>query len=323
MARSWRKAKNHSNRFTIWSIITVMNLRSIDLNLLVILEALLDEAHVGRAADRVGLSQPAASAALQRCRHLFDDPLLVRGRGAMHLTPKAQSLRDPLKSALAAIGQLVDPPNTPIAQICATLRITMADYPAALLTTVLQARLAETAPGIDLVIQPWQGGRLARAALIDGTTDMALSVFPGDDPDICRTEILHEHYVIALRTGHPAINGFDIARWLEWPHIVVSGKGEARSPLDLQFAERGLSRRVGMVVPAFGMVPELLRQSDRIAMLPSRVAEAAPGLVMLPPPIPVAGFTLHLAWHRRRAGDRALRHVAALLAAQSIDAAAC
>jgi len=75
-----------------------MNLRSIDLNLLVVLDALLDEAHVGRAANRVGLSQPAASAALQRCRELFGDELLERGRGTMRRTVRAESLRGPLKS---------------------------------------------------------------------------------------------------------------------------------------------------------------------------------------------------------------------------------
>ena len=291
-----------------------MNLRSIDLNLLVILDALLDEAHVGRAADRVGLSQPAASAALQRCRHLFGDALLERGRGTMRLTAKAESLRAPLKSVLAGIMHLVDPPEVPLAHIRATIRITMADYPAALLAVGLQAGLARTAPGIDLVIQPWRGGQEARLALIDGTSDLALSVFPGEDPDINRAEILREDYVIALRQDHPAIAGFDLDRWLDWPHVVVSGRAETRSPLDGQLAEQGRSRRVGMVVPGFAMVPDLLRQSDLIAMLPSRVAVSA-GLVTLPPPIPVPGFALHLAWHRRRDGDRALRHVADLLAA--------
>ena len=73
-----------------------MNLRSIDLNLLVILDALLDEAHVSRAAAKLNLSQPATSSALDRCRHLFADPLLERGKGGMRLTPKAEALRDPL-----------------------------------------------------------------------------------------------------------------------------------------------------------------------------------------------------------------------------------
>lgn len=292
-----------------------MNLRSLDLNLLVILDALLDEAHVSRAADRLGLSQPAASAALQRCRHLFRDELLERGRGTMRRTAKAESLRAPLKSLLAGVTDLLDPPELPLARIRQCLRIVMADYPALFVIGPLQRALADTAPGIDLVIQPWHGAAAAKAALVEGSTDLAISVFADDDADIQRDEVLTEHYVIALRPGHPAIPGFDLERWLTWPHILVSGPGEARSPLDADLARLGRTRRVGLVVPSFGMVPDLLRGSDMIAMLPSRVMAAAGDLVALPTPIPVTGFSLHLAWHQRRAKDRALRHVAAMLAA--------
>jgi DNA-binding transcriptional LysR family regulator len=292
-----------------------MNLRSLDLNLLVILDALLDEAHVSRAADRLGLSQPAASAALQRCRHLFRDELLARGRGTMRLTARAQALRAPLKSLLAGVTDLVDPPELPLAALRQTLRICMADYPALFVTGPLQRALAEAAPGIDLVIQPWHGAGAAKAALIEGSTDIAISVFPGEDDNIHREELLAEHYVIALRPGHPAIPGFDLDGWLAYPHILVSGRGETRSPLDAELARIGRSRRVGLVVPSFGMVPDLLRGSDMIAMLPSRVMAAAGDLVTLPTPIPATGFPLHLAWHQRRAKDRALRYVAGVLAA--------
>lgn len=291
-----------------------MNLRSLDLNLLVILDALLDEAHVSRAANRLGLSQPAASAALQRCRHLFRDKLLERGRGTMRLTTRAESLRAPLKSLLAGVIDLVDPPELPLRDIRRTLHVAMADYPALFVTGPLQRALQETAPAVDLVIRPWHGAEAARAALVDGTADLAISVFPDRKDDIHSEDLLTEHYVIALRPGHPAISGFDLRRWLAFPHIVVSGRGEDRSPLDAELASIGYSRRVGLVVPSFGMVPELLRDTDMIAMLPSRVARVAADLIVLPTPIPVAGFSLHLAWHRRQAKDVALRHVAKLLA---------
>lgn len=122
----------------------------------------------------------------------------------MRLTAKAETLRAPLKSVLADIVHLVDPPEVPLAHI----RATMADYPAALLAVGLQAALARSAPEIDLVIQPWRGGQEARLALIDGSSDLALSVFPGEDPDINQAEILREDYVIALREGHPSIAGW-------------------------------------------------------------------------------------------------------------------
>ncbi|MFB8342857.1 LysR substrate-binding domain-containing protein [Brucella cytisi] len=290
-----------------------MNLRSIDLNVLVILDALLDETHVGRAANRVGLSQPAASAALQRCRELFRDDLLERGRGTMRRTARAEALRAPLKSLLSGIAELVDPPELPLVDIRQSLRLLMADYPAFFVMPPLQRALQCSAPGIDLVVLPWNGADAARTALIDGTTDLAVSVFPGDDNDIHRDSLLNEHYVVALRQGHPAADDFNLNRWLDFPHILVSGRGERRSPLDMELGRIGRSRRVGLVVPSFGMVPELLCGSDMIAMLPSRVALLSDDLTILPTPITVPGFALHLAWHRRRTRDAGLQHVADLV----------
>lgn len=297
----------------IYLIIDPMNLRGLDLNLLVILDALLDEAHVSRAADRLGLSQPAASAALQRCRHLFRDELLERGRGTMSLTAKAQALRAPLKSLLAGVTELVDPPEVPLAEIRQTLRITTADYPALIVIAPLQRELQRVAPGVDLVIQPWHGADAARAALVDGSSDLAISVFPPAEDDLHREELLTERYMAAMRTGHPAAASFDLAAWLSYPHILVSGRGDTRTPIDAELANRGLSRRVGLVVPNFQMVPELLRGSDMIALFPSRVLAEFEGLASFPPPLPVPGFALHLAWHRRRAKDAALQCVAAIL----------
>ncbi len=291
-----------------------MNLRSLDLNLLVILDALLDEAHVSRAADGLNLSQPAASAALQRCRHLFRDDLLERGRGTMRLTAKAEALRAPLKSLLAGIGDLVDPVEPSLADLRQTLRISMADLPAMLVTGPLLHELHHTAPGIDVIVQPWHGAEAAESALIAGSTDIAISVFSGAHDDILQQELLTEHYVIAMRLGHPAIDGFDLDRWLAFPHILVSGKGETRSPLDTELARIGRTRRIGLVVPSFAMVPGLLHETDMIAMLPSRLVAVRPDLISLPLPIPVAGFPLHLGWHRRRTKDTGLRHVAGLLA---------
>lgn len=291
-----------------------MNLRALDLNLLVVLDALLDEAHVGRAADRLGLSQPAASAALQRCRHVFRDKLLERSRGTMRLTPKAESLRAPLKSLLAGVTDLVDPPDVPLHDIRQTLRITTADYPAVIVIAPLQQELQRTAPGVDVVVQPWHGADAARAALIAGASDLAISVFPPTEDDIHREELLNEHYVVAMRSRHPAASRFKLERWLSYPHIIVSGRGDTRTPLDAELAQRGLKRRVGLVVPNFQMVPPVLVRSNMIAMLPSRIMPEVKGLVSFAPPVPVTGFPLHLAWHRRRSKDVALQHVAAILA---------
>lgn len=289
-----------------------MNLRSIDLNLLVILDALLDEAHVSRAADRLGLSQPAASSALERCRQLFHDPLLERGRGTMRLTPKAEALRVPLKNVLAGLSAVLEPPVADLATLRQTVRVVMADHPAAFIVGGLHAKLAATSPNIELVIQPWHGAAAALENLAKGAIDLAVSVFPQVDATFHRKELLREHYVVAMRRDHPAAAAFDLDRWLAYPHVLVSGRGETRGALDDALQAYGRTRRIGIVIPSFQMVSPLLAASDLIAMLPSRcVSDAA--LVLFAPPIEIAGFPLHIAWHTRRNQDPGVQHVAAAI----------
>lgn len=292
-----------------------MNLRSIDLNLLVMLDALLDEAHVSRAAARLGLSQPATSQALDRCRHLFGDPLLERRAGGMQRTPKGEELRAPLKTVLAGASALMAPPEFDLRTVTRRVRITMADHPAITVVGALQSRLAASAPGVDLVIQPWHGATAAITALTRGDSDIAVSVIQTRDPAIRRIDLFHEHYVVLMRKGHPAADAFDLDHWLAHPHVLVSGRGETTSPLDDTLAALGRTRRVGIVVPSFLMVPPLVRDGDRFAMLPSRCLprETMEAFVTLPPPIPAEGFPLHLAHHARSDRDPVVGHVVSLL----------
>lgn len=292
-----------------------MNLRGIDLNLLVVLDALLEEAHVSRAAERLGLSQPAASSALDRCRALFRDPLLERGRGLMRLTPKAEALKAPLKAWLSDAEAILDPPTPELASLEQTVRLVMADMPAAFVAGPLHMALRSSAPRLNLVVQPWHGAAAALEGLARGGSDLAVSVFPDVDAAFRREELSRERYAVVMRRGHPAAEGFELESWLAWPHLLVSGRGETNSPLDRQLARMGKARRVGLVVPSFLMVLPLVRGSELIAMLPERCLpeEERDAFQIFPPPIPVEGFPLHLAWHMRRDRDPAVRHVAGLL----------
>ncbi|AJA10154.1 LysR family transcriptional regulator [Sphingopyxis fribergensis] len=288
-----------------------MNLRAIDLNLLVILDALLDEAHVSRAAQRLGLTQPAVSAALQRCRALFDDPLLERGRAVMRRTPRGEGLRAPLKTLLGEVEALIDPPEVPLDQIRQSIRIMIADQIAALLLPQLLDRLQATAPGIDLVVRSWRGAEQAYTDLLSGDIHLAMSLFDRDAEGLDRQHILDEHYVVVMRRGHPAAAAFDLDAWLAFPHVVVSGSGATRTPLDARLGALGYRRRVGIVVPSFMMVPDILLATDFIAMMPAHaILEGLHDrIVVHAPPLPVDGFPLHLAWASRSRGDRGLMHV--------------
>lgn len=288
-----------------------MNLRSVDLNLLTILDALLDEAHVSRAAVRLNMSQPAVSNALQRCRDLFGDPLLERGRGTMYRTPKAEALRAPLKSVLSNVAGLIDPPEVDLKNLEQVIRITTADDPMSFLAGPLIAALHDTSPGITPVFQPWHGAPASLQLLMDGDTDLAISVFDTSIEDLNMRTLIEENYVVAMRSGHPAARSFDLNAWLDWPHVIVSGQGTLRSPLDATLKSIGRSRKVGAVVPSFQVVPRILAESDFMAMVPRHglALRDRSDIVHFEPPVPVDGFPLHLAWHTRRSKDVGLTHV--------------
>lgn len=292
-----------------------MNLRGIDLNLLVVLDALLDEAHVSRAAHRLNLSQPAVSSALQRCRDLFGDRLLERGREGMTRTPLAESLRAPLRSILAEVEALLDPEEIPLDRIERVVRITTADDPAAWLACPLLEGLAQSAPGITVVFRPWLGQEAVTRELLDGDTDIAIAVFDRKIENVEIRKLFDADYVVAMRKGHPAATSFDLDTWLAYKHVVVSGRGDLRTPLDSQLAEMGYRRSVGLVVPAFQLVPAVLATTDMIATLPQQsiASHAHVDLVVFAPPVSVDGFTLSVAWHARQNADRAVQYVCGLV----------
>ncbi len=287
-------------------------LRSVDLNLLVVLDALLDEAHVTRAASRLGLSQPATSSALDRLRHLYGDPLLERAKGRLRPTAAAEALRAPVKAILASISATLNAPRIELRNVRRTVRLTMADNPAVTVIADLHARLSETAPGLDLAILPWRGASESIAQLSRGETELIISALPQTDAAVRQTTLLEDRYQVVMRRGHPAAAQFDLDQWLAYPHLVVSGRGEAATPLDGELSARGLTRRVGIVVPSFLMAPALILRSNLIALLPSRclTPEVTAPLLTFEPPLAIDKFKLYLAWHNRSDEDAVLRHVA-------------
>ncbi|HTV20139.1 MAG TPA: LysR substrate-binding domain-containing protein [Polyangiaceae bacterium] len=284
-----------------------MNLRALDLNLLVVLDALLSERHVTRAGQRLGLSQPATSNALKRLRRMFGDALLERTPRGLELTARAQALREPLAEVLREVSTLVGgAPVVELSQLERTVRLSVADYGVAAFVGPLLESLAARAPGIDVVCLPWSGADDAHAALDDGSLDLAVSVLA--PANLRFRPIVRETYVVALRERHPALP-LTLARWLAHPHVVVSGRGSSAGPLDTVLAERGLRRRVGVIVPSFLAVPSLLVQSDCIALIPERLARLSTGIVWAAPPLPVPGFDVALVWHPRSDADAAVGFV--------------
>src|SRR3954463_9999437 len=180
--------------------IRLMNLAALDLNLLVALDALLLEGSVSRAAMRLGLSQPAASHALQRLRDLLGDPLLVRVGARMELTPRAQGLRGPLAQALDQVRGLFIPGEFDAVRSERHFRLMMPDLAVELLMPPLMEKIAGVAPNVRLDVVPWRGPAIFNADFAR-TIDLVISI--GDAFKGFHRQLLYsDRDALAVRRGH-------------------------------------------------------------------------------------------------------------------------
>ncbi|QOV64049.1 LysR family transcriptional regulator [Kosakonia pseudosacchari] len=283
------------------------DIRNLDLNLLKTLDALLDERNVTRAAARLSLTQPAVSGMLTRLRDCFADPLFIRAPHGMVPTPRAQALAAPVKQILADIDRLLKP--TAFDPLSATFIWTLAatDYALKVVIVPFIAELKKHAPGIRIRVEPVEPQRLV-SQLERGEVDAALMT-PHSTPEALHSRALfEERFVCMMRANHPdaAQNTLTLERFCALEHALVAWDGERfRGVADNALAAIGKSRRVGVSVSNFLILPEILTVSDMIAVVPQRLASLTPGMCMREAPLPIPGFTKTLAWHERSHRDPA------------------
>lgn len=288
-----------------------MDLRRHDLNLLVALEALLDEASVTRAAARLNLSQSAVSAALERLRHTFKDPILVRAGNRMEPTSLARRLQGPLKAALASVQATLQvarrfDPATAVLHA----RFGLSDYGGFLILPPLHRVLQREAPGITLDVLPKHKNDVL-LRLPTGEIDLATAADVPQRPGLFSMPLVEERFVVAVRRGHPLSRGrLRLAKLLEYPHVTVTAHGTTDANVGRAFKDQGHSRRVAVTVPMFASAIALAAETDLVAIVPERVARwLAPrfDLRLLEPPLDIPGYTLSLCWHLRTEHDPAHR----------------
>lgn len=288
-------------------------LAGFDLNLLLVLDALLAERHVTRAAARLGLTQSAASHALSRLRALLGDPLLVRGPGgAMVPTPRAEALQPALRQALAHLDRaLRGTPAFEPATARRTFRVATTDYGELVLLPPLIAALTREAPEVDL----WavQIPTDPADALAAGTVDCAIGVWR-DRPwpaGIYQKKLFDERFTCVVRRGHPAAKQrLTLARYVSLPHVLIAPGGRPGSFVDEALADLGKTRRVAVTVAHFLVAPHVVTASDMIVTIPARVARALAKplrLALLEAPLELPGFTMSMVWHERAHQDPAQR----------------
>jgi DNA-binding transcriptional LysR family regulator len=253
--------------------IHIMNLNSLDLNLLVALDALLGETSVSRAAMRIGLSQPATSHALQRLRDLIGDPLLVRSGARMELTPRAQALRAPLAQALDQVRALFIPDGFDAALSERQFRLMMPDLAVELLMPPLMERITKAAPNVRIDVVPWRGPAIFTAEFAR-TIDMVISIgnaFKG----FHRQRLYTDSDALAVRRGHPV--GTRLKRrdvFLEARHVAVVIRGQREDLIDGWLRAKGIERRIALVVPGYIEALHVTARTDLVAFVPRRLIGA-------------------------------------------------
>jgi DNA-binding transcriptional LysR family regulator len=284
-----------------------MNLAGIDLNLLVVFDALMTEGQVTRAGEKLGLSQPATSNALARLRNLTKDELFVRSGGKLQPTPVAIALAQQIQPALSQIQTALSPTKTfdPTTSDL-VFRIGMNDYVEFVLLPPLLEKLATTAPYVKIQVR--SGNREQQLALLDsGEIDVMCGLFPNKIAWHQEQLLFQEQFVCVCRQDHPSIgDAISLEDYVNADHLLVSVQEDMVGRVDFLLAQQNLTRNIAVSTPHFLVAPAILARTDLLATLVERVAnEFAPilNLKILPCPIPLQGFSVLMRWHQSM-GDR-------------------
>lgn len=286
-------------------------LRRTDLNLLVTLRTLLESRNVSRAADDLGLSQPAASHALNRLRDVFQDQLLVRSGRSMVPTPKAEQLLPKIQDILVSLEEILELEDEFVPEASArTFVIATNGYAAQRLLAPIALALQEEAPNVDLrVIASHTEG--VRELLAEGRADVALLSAALDmlPEALMMRQLFNDPFVSTVREDHPFVReGVTLESYADARHVLVSSNGEPFGAVDRGLASQGLRRRVALVLPDYMSVPAILHASDYVITTTQSIAKMFgehSGLAHVAPPpgvIEIQGG-LHALWHERVHAD--------------------
>jgi DNA-binding transcriptional LysR family regulator len=297
----------------------VNSIASLDLNLLVVFDAILKERNITLAAQRVGLSQPAMSSALGRLRRVFNDPLFVRTGSGMQPTPYAQLLASPIQracdlvSTALQIGGDFDPATS-----TRTFGFYMTDIGEAVFLPRLLVALRHSAPGVRVKVarMPERG---VGEAMAEGEVDFAIGLFPALKAGFFQQRLYRDEFVCVVRADHPVAQGpLGPAQFAAMRHVVVSTAGTGHeATIERAFARAKLRRRVDLTIPHFMALPMIVTQTDVIATIPRRLAQAFaayPNIKLIDPPLKIPSFEIKQHWHERYHHAMANKWMRSLLA---------
>lgn len=288
-----------------------------DLNLLPIFVALMEERSVTRAADRMGMTQPALSNALARLRLMLQDQLFIRERYGIQPTPIALELAPSIAEALARLDDAVlgqqefDPATAE-----RLLTIAPNGYVEFVLVPAVVARLQQVAPGIKLRLTPY-GNDLAETGVVSGTTALVLGRVIDPPDNLVVQHVMDEGLACVVRAGHPEVGDSLTREQFEgMKHVNIVPPGRMRAGLFQALAQQQLKRDVAISVTNFFAVAEMVAVTDYCATLPALICRRLahdPRLKVLEAPVDLGTFPVEMAWHVRYRQDPAHRWLRTLI----------
>lgn len=292
-----------------------MQFHRFDLNLLIALDTLLREKNITRAAEKVFVSQPAMSAALHRLRDYFDDPLLVRVGRDMELSPRGQSLVDPVREALLLIQTaLGSQPTFTAATTQREFTLIMSEEAVPGLLPAIMERVSSEAPGIRVNIELVSQGALSRLEYGDADLCLSMDSLRLFDvrafPDTLHSARLRPvRWICAVDRDHPSVgDSMTSEQYFSLPHVFAKPNGSNVSAE--QFVRRllGVDLPVHITVPSLLHLPLVLPGTRLVATLPERIAQmfaATFPVKTFPLPFETEPVNEILLWHKRNESDPA------------------
>ncbi|WP_327141733.1 LysR family transcriptional regulator [Nocardia sp. NBC_01327] len=283
----------------------------LDLNLLRVFDALLQDGSVTAASERLNLSIPATSRALGRLRRAMNDPILVRAGRGMAPTPFALRTAPRVRSLLDEAAALISADREGgIADMKRTFTIRINDGLAATLAAAAVEATAAVAPGV--ILRFVNEGNESIEALRDGSVDLDIGPSEVVAPDI-RTALLYRERMVGIVRADSPLGSHrrpTLAQLCRHPHVSASRRGRARGPLDDALEAVGLQRHIAAVVPTIAVAALLVSSSPYVGLVPQRLAEQygrTLGIRWFPIPADLPEIEVRLLWHARLDADPAQR----------------
>lgn len=304
-----------------------MDVEKLDLNLLRVFDALMEDGNLTRAGYRLGLSQPAMSHALGRLRKRTGDALFVRVPTGMEPTNLALRIAPSVREGLRLLeGAMEGEAKFDPATCKRTFQILMSDIGELVYLPRLVRRLKHVAPSVDIRVLQLPRESYAEA-FITGEADLAIGFLPALRAGFYQQRLYTDSYVCVVREDHPRIgDAITLKQFVEESHVLIEPGGSrfmsmaqqnsTTSLIEQYLAERGLVRRFALRVPHFMVVPDIVQSTDLIATIPSYAivhSRARSGLKLLTLPLEMPQFEIRQFWHQRSHDDQGNRWLRGLI----------